>query len=58
MNTILAALSLLAIFSILTDGIALADRIESGSYFGVLQWGVIGIVAVIITIVLFGQKRG
>lgn len=56
-NTILTALSLLAIFSILTDGLALADRLQSGDVFGGLQWGVIGVVVIIVAMALVGLFR-
>ncbi len=57
-NTILTALSVLAIFSILIDGINLADRIESNTSFGFLQWGVIGIVVLFISIyILIMHKK-
>lgn len=49
-NAVLAAISMLAIFSALTDGVGFADRIESGSAFGILQWGIIILISVSIVV--------
>lgn len=56
-NTLLTAISVLAVFSVLTDGIAFADRIQEGAVFGALQWGVIGIVALFILIAVLILKK-
>lgn len=57
-NAVLTAISLLAIFSALTDGIGFADRIEGGAPFGYLQWGIIAMIAISITvaIIIFRKK--
>lgn len=56
-NTLLTAISVLAVFSVLTDGIALADRIQSGAPFGVFQWMVIAIVAIFISVAIIMLRR-
>ena len=56
-NTLLTAISVLAVFSVLTDGIAFADRIQEGNSFGILQWSIILIVGIFIFIALMILKR-
>ena len=57
-NAVLTAISLLAILSAFTDGIGFADRIEGGAPFGYLQWGIIAMIAISITvaIIIFRKK--
>lgn len=57
-NTILTALSILAVFSVLIDGISFADRIESGDSFGALQWGIVGVVVVVIFVAIILFRSG
>lgn len=56
-NTILTAISFLALFSALTDGIGFADRLQTGDPFGLLQWGIIAAIAVIIGIAIIILKK-
>lgn len=56
-NAILTAISFLAVFSALTDGIGFADRLQAGDAFGILQWSVILIVVLFIFIAFFICKR-
>lgn len=56
-NTLLTAISVLAVFSVLTDGIAFVDRIQDGNPFGILQWMIILIVGIFIFIALMVLKR-
>ena len=56
-NTLLTAISVLAVFSVLTDGVAFADRIQDGGTFGILQWSVICIVGLFILISILLLKK-
>lgn len=52
-NAVLTAISLLAVFSALTDGVGFADRIQEGSPFGILQWMVISLIFIFIAIAVY-----
>lgn len=56
-NAVLTAISILAIFSVLMDGIGFADRIESGDPFGILQWLVVVLVALFFAVAIFVLKK-
>ncbi len=56
-NSFLSAISLLAIFSALTDGIGLADRIQTGDAFGIMQWGIVIIIAVFVIIAVYYSRK-
>lgn len=57
-NIILTALSVLAVFSVLTDGVSFVDRLLSGDPMGALQWGVVGVVGlgVIVAVIMMRKK--
>lgn len=57
LNTVLSAISILAIFSVLIDGIGFADRIVTGTRFGVVQWMVVSIITLIISVSIIIMKR-
>lgn len=56
-NVLLTTLSFLAIFSILTDGISFADRIDTGTPFGTMQWSVIVLVVAFFAVALIILKK-
>ncbi len=56
-NAVLTAISILAVVSVLMDGIGFVDRIGSGEPFGVLQWIVVLFVILFFVVAMFILRK-
>lgn len=59
LNAVMSAVALLAVISVFTDGMGLADRIASGEPFGAIHFGILAVIflTIIVSLIALFRKR-